>query len=179
MIKEVYHVQFFNLALVSGLTWAFFKVMPACHSYRSFETSLPLSWNNSITVSIRPETLSEGSPSFAETVYPEKSALICTFCSCIKAFATVYEIWGHVYHQHNDVDTKIKLKEIKRTVELWSEYWFKLKEGKHALTQVKLAQVKLDVFCWKDVVGWNLRWVCVGRLGREDQMELTMEYADH
>lgn len=88
---------------------------------------------------------------------PEKPVLLCKFCPRVKAFATVVGLWGHVYHKHDRVRTGDRLKEIKRTAEIWREYWTYVDGGKSSSTLEKLAQVQLDTFCWADVVEWNLR----------------------
>lgn len=155
---EVYHVQFFILALATGLHWNFSKSMPDSHPYSTFETSLPLSWNVSHSaININTEDLTQASTAASLSITPQKPVLVCKFCPRIKAFATLMGLWGHLYHKHGNTEEEERLSEIKRTAETWTTYWAMMEGGRNGPTLEKLAQTKSESFCWADVVEWNLR----------------------
>lgn len=128
---------------------------PASHPYPTFETQLPLRWKVSEpAIDVDPSHLVHELPNSATA---EKPALLCKFCREPNRFAVILGLWGHIVHEHQDVDVQQRLEEIKQTASLWQPYWKHLIQGRKNSTTNMLAQARLDEFCWEDVIAWELR----------------------
>lgn len=127
---------------------------PRWHAFRTFETQLPLRFVRDSSGEI------QGQDSLTAVVKGRvpKPPLICSICTRIKAFSSIIHFWSHLVHSHQgEHNVQTKLKEIRRSAELWAIYWtatgyFTAEKP----TTRKIQQILSGSITWSDVLAWEL-----------------------
>ena len=91
---------------------------PRRHPYVTFEYSLDLKFCEGSTPSLARNDILASIPQSQNN----KPVLICTFCPRINSFASIIAIWGHIFHQHQDVQTQDRLRVICEKGQTWAKY---------------------------------------------------------
>lgn len=165
---EAFSIQFFVLLKAKGLAPRPPPTRPRWHTYPTFEHQLPLTFcpDNSAVDLVDEGIVSDAPP----TSPPGKPELRCRFCPRIKSFKSIIALWSHYVHQHYSatgdapwskvvVAEQALLEEVRRTAQLWREYWRNHSDGgkRRDPTMMKLNQVAGDSFSWSHVLEWHLR----------------------
>ena len=153
--REAYYIQFAVLRQAKGLPTQSVP-RPRRYLYPTLESQVPSSSFPAIIVS--PDNL-------VEEVLPAKKEgrpdLLCAFCPCIKAYASITGFWSHVVNKHKEINDEQRLKEVLRGAALWRQYWDQCSDGgKYANpTMAKLEQIEQqgESFGWQQVLNWGLR----------------------
>lgn len=152
---EVFRIQLFVLRSALGVEQPRPLPRPRYYKYPTHETQLPIKARLS-AIKFDERDLATNPMTVKKYGKPD---LICVFCTCLKAFSSIINLWSHYIRQHDAVSNDERLAEVKRTAALWDTYWTDHSEGgKNSPTKTKLRQVLAgNDFAWEDVLDWGLR----------------------